>query len=47
MDLEIIISALPDLDWIWSYCFKHLRNFRFRFGTADYCVEKFGSVEFL
>jgi len=28
-------------------CFKLVSNFRFSFVTADYCTEKFGSVEFL
>jgi len=24
----------PDFDWIWSFCFEHLRNFQFCFETV-------------
>jgi len=37
MDLDVIIFAKTDLDWNWWFSFELLRNFRFSFGTADYC----------
>ena len=30
----------PDLDWNWWYFFALLRNFRFSFGAAGYCIDK-------
>jgi len=41
MDLNVIIFAKTDLDWNWLFSFEYLRNFRFIFGTADYCNFRF------